>query len=336
MPDIAIGNSASWDGNTANAATIASALGSQYASEASGALTLKNGVTINNSDANNPTFDRRGSTSLGMTGGANITSDTQGPVTIDAGSGGVFVTEVTISSGVYVWSDDVDDPAILITVPCTIDNSGKIIGQGGIGANNGGGAAINGYTGGGQTGGDAIKINSGVSGVTIINRSGAYIAGGGGGGGSTYGGGGGGGAGGGNGGNGGPLRTYAVGGSGGTLNASGGTGGTGGDGYPAYGGGAGGGGGRLYSPPVHIYAGAGGGRILPGSGGSGGYYPYAGSAGGTGGSGGNAGGYGACGGGGGWGASGGNSGGSGGKAVNDSGVSYTLTNYGGGTIYGGT
>ena len=247
-------------------------------------------------------------------------------------SGGTLI----VPSNIWIWSESQSTPALLIDIPCTLDNYGKIIGQGGIGANNGGGAAINGYTGGGQTGGDAIKINSGVSGVTIINRSGAYIAGGGGGGGSSYGGGGGGGAGGGNGGNGGPYRTYAVGGSGGTLNASGGTGGTGGDGYPAYGGGAGGGGGRLYSPPVHIYAGAGGGRILPGSGGSGGYYPYAGSAGGTGGSGGNAGGYGPCGGGGGWGASGGNSGGSGGKAVNDSGVSYTLTNYGGGTIYGGT
>jgi hypothetical protein len=239
-----------------------------------------------------------------------------------------------IPSNIWIWSESQSTPALIIDIPCTIDNYGKIIGQGGIGANNGGGAAINGYTGGGQTGGDAIKINSSVSGVTIINRSGAYVAGGGGGGGSSYGGGGGGGAGGGNGGNGGPYRTYAVGGSGGTLNASGGTGGTGGDGYAASGGGAGGGGGRLYSPPVHIYAGGGGGRILPGSGGAGGYYPAAGSAGGTGGSGGNAGGYGACGGGGGWGASGGNSGGSGGKAVNDSGNSYTLSNSG--TIYGGT
>jgi len=239
-----------------------------------------------------------------------------------------------IPSSLWIWSDSVSAPALLIDIPCTIDNSGKIIGKGGIGANNGGSSAIDGYTGGGQTGGPAIKINSGVSGVTIINRSGAYIAGGGGGGGSSYGGGGGGGAGGGHGGNGGPYRTYAYGGAGGTLNASGGTGGTGGDGYAAYGGGAGGGGGRLYSPPVHIYAGAGGGRILPGSGGSGGYYPPAGSAGGNGGSAGNAGGYGPCGGGGGWGASGGNNGGSGGKAINDSGVSYSLSNSG--TIYGGT
>ena len=335
MPDIAIGNSASWDGNTNNAAGIASVLGSNYASASSGALTLKNGVSINNSDSSDP-FVFVGGEKLGMVGGETISSNTKGPLTVDSSKSGLFGTAITINSGVFVWSDDVSNPAILITVPCTIDNYGKIIGQGGIGANNGGGAAINGYTGGGQTGGDAIKINSGVSGVVIINRSSAYIAGGGGGGGSTYGGGGGGGAGGGNGGNGGPYRTYAVGGSGGALNASGGTGGTGGDGYPAYGGGAGGGGGRLYSPPVHIYAGAGGGRILPGSGGSGGYYPYAGSAGGAGGSGGSAGGYGSCGGGGGCGASGGNSGGSGGKAVNDSGVSYTLVNYGGGTIYGGT
>ena len=223
MPDIAIGNSASWDGNTNNAAGIASVLGSNYASASSGALTLKNGVSINNSDSSDP-FVFVGGEKLGMVGGETISSNTKGPLTVDSSKSGLFGTAITINSGVFVWSDDVSNPAILITVPCTIDNYGKIIGQGGIGANNGGGAAINGYTGGGQTGGDAIKINSGVSGVVIINRSSAYIAGGGGGGGSTYGGGGGGGAGGGNGGNGGPYRTYAVGGSGGALNASGGTG----------------------------------------------------------------------------------------------------------------
>ena len=59
-------------------------------------------------------------------------------------------------------------------IPCTIINYGKVIGKGG----NGGWAG-----GGGQSGGPAIKINSGISGVTITNHSGAYIAGGGGGGG---------------------------------------------------------------------------------------------------------------------------------------------------------
>ena len=248
-------------------------------------------------------------------------------------AGGTLV----VPSGFWVWSDDRAVAAIIIDVACTLRNEGKIIGKGGSGGS--GTASI---------GGDAIKINSGVSGVTIQNNSGSYIAGGGGGGTSQ----GGGGAGGGNGsqptsGSGAPYD----GGFGGVLN---GTGERGAIGYPnagaqagkGYGGGAGGGGGATaYIAPYGYPAnGGGGGRILPGSGGAGG--AASGSAGGAGGSAGNAGGNGtpgsltgAEGGGGGWGARGGNNssgsqGAVGGKAVNDSGVSYTLSNSG--TIYGAT
>lgn len=231
-----------------------------------------------------------------------------------------------IPSNLWVWSESHSDAALLIDIPCTIVNYGKIIGQGGSWNSN--------------TGGDAIRINSGVSGVTIQNMSGGYIAGGGGFGKNGYTGAGGG-AGGGS----------ASGTSGGTLNA------TGQDGqdpynapYPANGrgGGAGGGGGSAgYIPPYGYPRGAGsGGRILPGVGGAGGSYPGD-SPGGAGGSAGNAGGAGGPNvgggvtggaGGGGWGATGGPAAGgaghAGGKAINDNGVSYTLSNSG--TIYGGT
>lgn len=243
-------------------------------------------------------------------------------------SGGTLI----VPANFWVWSDSLTTAALTIDVSCTVKNSGKIIGKGG-----GGGDST-----AAQTGGYAIKINSGVTGVTIINYSGAYIAGGGGGGGDQGQpgdggprGGGGGGAGGGEGGHGGgTAHAYVSGGSSGILNASGGSGSGG-----AGGGGAGGGGGGWNHNGAGgdiMYSGGGGGRILPGTGGSGQ------GGGGTGGSGGNAGGnytgpYSRGGGGGGWGANGGTggaSGGSGGKAIEDSGVSYTLTNSG--TIYGGT
>lgn len=256
-----------------------------------------------------------------------------------------------IPSNLWIWSESRTTPALTIDIPCTIDNSGKIIGCGGTGAGDqdngnpyGSVVAFGGGTGDytGSNGGDAIKINSGVSGVTIINRSGAYIAGGGGGGGGGAGGGGaGGGAGGGYGGHGGTYRWNNYGGNPGTLNASG-TNGQATDGYAASGGGAGGGGSRWHGAAGsqhHLYGGGGGGRILPGSGGAGGFGAFGGAnqSGGSGGSAGNAGSSGGngAGGGGGWGASGGNSSaGSGGKAINDSGVTYTLSNSG--TIYGGT
>jgi hypothetical protein len=246
-------------------------------------------------------------------------------------SGGVL----GIPANFWVWSDDTTVAALTIDIPCTVNNYGKIIGKGGTGV-----PAASAQ----QVGGPAIKINSGVSGVTVVNKPGAYIAGGGGAsdGGNSGGGGAGGGA----------AKYYNYGGgAGGTLNAKGanGVGAFGNYGQNGQGGGAGGSGAGADSYNIYIYAvGGGGGRILPGTGGA-----AQGSYGGAGGSAGNAGGNSgtAAGGtepagpgGGGWGAYGGGvnsgarsgSGGgkAGGKAVEDSGVSYTLSNSG--TIYGGT
>jgi hypothetical protein len=260
---------------------------------------------------------------------------------------------LTIPSSLWVWSDDTSVAALTIDVSCTIKNSGRIIGKGGKGGSGGDADTSNKA----KVGGPAIKINSGISGVTIQNLSGAYIAGGGGGGGGTSGRGGGG-AGGGFGGGGttGAVIASAGGsqtGEGGILNAAGerGT-----DPYAEYqfnicgqgGGAGGGGGGKTGNRPRH---GGGGGRILPGTGGAGGVATYNGGAGGSGGNAGtNAVQNGTAawdqggGGGGGWGAKGGNganghpsetyTGAAAGKAIDDSGVSYSLSNSG--TIYGGT
>ena len=253
-------------------------------------------------------------------------------------SGGTLV----IPSNFWVWSDSTSVAALIVNVPCTIKNYGKIIGKGGNGGN--------GRTRG-TNGGPAINVTS--SGVTIINYSGAYIAGGGGGGsgyeaGGGSSGGGGGGAGGGSGGEPTTLSGSGGGGAGGILNASGANGAdrsglisgnirtvTGGGG-----GGAGGAGG------VQVYdafgsEGGGGGRILPGVGGAGSQYKQGSSVYYTGPSGASAGNAGANanssgGAGGGWGAAGGSgyagAGGSGGAAI--TGTSRTLTNNG--TIYGST
>jgi hypothetical protein len=253
-----------------------------------------------------------------------------------------------VPSNIWVWSDSRSTAAMVIDISCTIVNEGKIIGRGGDGGGNPwwGSSA-------GQSGGPAIKINSGVTGVTITNSSGAYIAGGGGGGGpgsnpSSPGGGAGGGSGSRPGESGSTVPLAA----GGALNATGSTGlayyypntVTPGAGNSGAGGGAGGGGGHyVYSGGDVGFSsgGGGGGRILPGTGGSGGT-SSGGGQGGAGGSAGNAGTastfYGS-GGGGGWGASGGSgsggtSGGAGGAAIDDSGETYTLSNSG--TIYGGT
>lgn len=234
---------------------------------------------------------------------------------------------IIIPTNFWVWSDDTSVAALIIDIPCTIENYGNIIGRGGNGASN---------TANGQAGGPAVKINSSVSGVTIINYAGAYIAGGGGGGGggdtsdAGSGAGGGGGAGGGTGGTDSGGGNRGTGGAGGILNAAGSDGvhNYGPDNFTGKGGGAGGGG-STYS------GGGGGGRILAGTGGAPANSLYSGA----GGSAGNAGtdaDY--AGGGGGWGARGGNttasSGGAGGKAIEDSGNTYTLTNNG--TIYGAT
>lgn len=331
MPDIAIGNSASWDGNTANAATIATNLGSNYASASSGALTLKNGVSWNNNDSNNPFVSRAGSSSLDIIGGASVTSNTQGPLTV---SGGALGAAVTVSSGVYLWSDDTADAALVITASCTVTNSGYIIGKGGD-------IGTGGYQYAGGDGGDAIEIQSGVSGVTITNNSGGYIAGGGGGG---DGGAAGGGAGGGDGKSGQDFGYPTAGakGYGGAIGQSGTSGGTGSAGAGGGGGGGAGGGGGGYIAfgaglPNQTGGGGGGGRVLPGTGGAGGYGNPSQYYGGTGGSAGGLSSPTTRNGGGGWGAIGGTGnfgGGAGGAAINDNGVTYTLTNNG--TIYGST
>tara|TARA_Y100001937_G_scaffold101071_1_gene138563 strand:+ start:4154 stop:5230 length:1077 start_codon:yes stop_codon:yes gene_type:complete len=269
-------------------------------------------------------------------------------------SGGTLV----IPSNMWVWSDSTSTAALTIDIPCTIQNNGKIIGKGGAGgygASAGGG--YNSNSGNGGDGGPAIKINSSVSGVTITNASGAFIAGGGGGGGSsniepsnTYSGGGGG-AGGGAGGAGGGV-SFNAGGAGGAINAKGSnavsggtTGGEGGD--------AGGSGIIDGVEDQQSMGGGGGGRILAGSAATGSgvsqnpqFYPDGGGAGNAGEDGfSNTDYFGASGGGGGWGAAGGDgyravlglggsNGGAGGKAIEDSGNSYTLSNSG--TIYGAT
>ena len=101
-----------------------------------------------------------------------------------------------IPSSMWVWSDNRTVAALTVDIPCTIINDGKIIGKGGQGgsglrwanyphpttsAYNSG--YSNNTVGNGSDGGPAINVTS--SGVTIINSSGAYIAGGGGGGGSS-------------------------------------------------------------------------------------------------------------------------------------------------------
>ena len=266
-------------------------------------------------------------------------------------SGGTF----NIPANFWIWSDNVATPALIIDIPCTIINNGFIIGKGGKGGN---GQGTSGNTAqNGEDGGDAIKINSSVSNVTITNASGAYIAGGGGGGGATQNGpddaGGGGGAGGGNGGYS-DNNTPNNFGTGGQLNASGsdGTGGFGGDG--GEGGGRGGYAFTNTSDSEYAGGGGGGGRILPastqadltygivsfrdkGKGGGGGVAGGNGYESGNNSRGAGGGGWGAAGGTGDsatGGGTGGGSGGAAGKAIEDSGNTYTLNNSG--TIYGAT
>lgn len=239
---------------------------------------------------------------------------------------------ITVNSGVYVWSDSVASAALTVgALPAgsgvSIVNNGYIIGMGGAGGNGTGSPTA------GQSGGHAISIACNVSSVT--NNSGAYIAGGGGGGApstnyfSSPAGGGGGGAGGGAGG----TSNAGAGGAGGGLGATGANGATlYVSGQNAKGGGSGGGGGAADS------SGGGGGRILPGTGGAGvndGGSPIIG---GNGGSAGSSGGTGpGAGGGGGWGAAGGTGGsglsvGQGGKAIALNGFIAPLTNSG--NVYG--
>ena len=281
-----------------------------------------------------------------MSGGQSLTGGTT--VSDYINSGGTF----TVPSTSNVFATNTSHAALIIDIPCTVNLSGKLMakgGAGGIGYQNG------------QAGGNAISITS--SGVTIVVNSGGFIGGGGGGGGGGWrdskASGGGGGAGGGDGGG----ASSSAGGLGATT--AGGTGGHVGSNSSAriaYGGGSGGGGAHGHS---HNSPGGGGGYVMPGTGGfysffnttdytqnfnnnSDGHSTATGNSasGGAGGSAGNAGNnagyagtiYSGGGGGGGWGAAGGSSynttGGAGGKAIEDNGNSYTLTNNG--TIYGAT
>jgi hypothetical protein len=265
------------------------------------------------------------------------------------GWNGTTGIQVTVASGVYIWSDNTSIAGLTIDGSwpggITLVNNGFIIGKGG----NGGSAGVfnDPYTLVGTTsatsGGPAISLGTNV----IINNN-SYIAGGGGGGargaavvGQVNGSSGGGGAGGGTGGTSGTRYTPSAGGAGGAIGQRGAN--AGGSGGGGAGGGAGGGGGGR-NAYAYRWGGGGGGRILPGTGGNGfvgppGTTTYNYVQGGAGGSANNAGTSrpsNSSGGGGGWGASGGSTPsslpGSGGRAIALNGFSVSfITN---GNVYG--
>lgn len=294
-------------------------------------------VTANNTNVPNignpisPSDFYGAKTEFPMTIAANSQEVDLYAAAVAAGWDGSAPVALTISSGVYIWSDDTSVAGLTISdafdVGLTIVNNGYIIGKGGQG-----GYRSNNATAGGPA------ISNSATGVSLTNASSAFIAGGGGGGaGSPDSGGddaghGGGGAGGGRGGG---FLSGRLGGAGGAIGQAGANGGSGYSTGTAYGGGAGGGGGGATS--INGGGGGGGGRILGSgaTGGAGGNSTYDGGAGGANGDAGSnqATIYGG-GGGGGWGASGGDAGsytgGSGGAAI--SGTSITVTNNG--TIYG--
>jgi len=276
-----------------------------------------------------------------------------------AGWDGASYFQITVNSGIYVYSTSTASSGMNITGSFPygfgVVNGGYILGMGGAGGNQ-----TSPYTG--FAGGPALTVTNSFTTATmsILNNSGAYIAGGGGGGagmpnsGGEITGGGGGGAGGGAGGQARQNRGgYNLGtpGTGGAIGVAG-TNATEGTAnlWPGFGGGAGGGGGSYDLGGISATrdgggSGGGGGRILPGSGGAGGTQ---GDNGGNGGSAGAAGGNGTfsgsdhvgAGGGGGWGAAGGSathstnsaSGGAGGAAIDKNNSTVTVTNNG--TVYG--
>lgn len=251
------------------------------------------------------------------------------------GWNGSSAAQITVGSGVYLWSDNTGIAGLTIDGAwpggITLINNGYIMGKGGSAPPGNG----SGYSANGNPGGPAISLGTS---VTIQNNS--YVGGGGGSGASSYIGTGGGGAGGGRGGDY-PMGENAFGGNGGAP-------------------------GQVGQPPSTSYScGAGGGRIMPGSAGTTpAFQPLSGGAGGAGGGyedkgghyiGGNGGGggdpgsappvdsFGAGGGGGGWGANGGRLspsafnyantyGGAGGKCAALNGYSLTWTATG--TRYG--
>ncbi len=278
---------------------------------------------------------------------------------IAAGWSGASFFEIVVNSGVYVWSDSTAKAGLTISgafpYGFSVVNSGGVVGKGGRGGYYNSGSD---FSRNGEDGGPALVVNNTNPSLamSIINASGAYIAGGGGGGGGMRNdeveGGGGGGAGGGSGGQAYQTRggfTLGAPGAGGAPGSAGADGtGQGVGSVFAKGGGSGGGGGAYNLDGISSTrdgggSGAGGGRILPGSGGAGGDSEIDGGAGGTadavGGDGKGSTRKGA-GGGGGWGAAGGagggdlgvTSGGAGGAAILKNGATITVTNNG--TIYG--
>lgn len=281
-----------------------------------------------------------------------------------AGWGGSSYFEIVVNSAVWVYSTNTANAALTVSgsfpYGFAVKNSGNIAGKGGRGGyyNSASDKSLNGLPGG-----PALVVNNSylTAPMSILNNSGAYIAGGGGGGGGMNNGevvgGGGGGAGGGDGGQAyqtrGGFTLGSPGGGGGAGSA--GTDGTGqGNGtVQSGGGGAGGGGGGYNLDGISSTrdgggSGAGGGRILPGTGGVGNDTGRDGGAGGSASSVGSDASFnpdslrGGAGGGGGWGATGGGgkgdlgntTGGAGGKSIVYNGATVTLTNNG--TIYGET
>ena len=161
-------------------------------------LTPASGRTINSTQNGNTDFaDYYGATAEVQlpTSGSTI----NGQVQLKEISASSYISSggtLRIPSSMWVWSDSRTTAALTVDIPCTIINDGKIIGKGGQG---GSGIRVknlphpttsaynSGYhtsgLGSGTDGGPAINVTS--SGVTIVNSSGAYIAGGGGGGGSS-------------------------------------------------------------------------------------------------------------------------------------------------------
>ena len=188
----------------------------------------------------------------------NITSNTVhanlNTLATNAGWNGSAPIECTINSGVWCYATSTGNYGLLVNVAnATIYNNGYIVGKGG----NGGNRNQN-----GSGGGHALRVT--VSGVTIQNNSGAFIAGGGGGGGGSSYTGGGGGAGGGTAGTGNTGNGQRSGGYTGSTGAGGhgqgganGGGVAGGDGNWAYGFG-GKGGGSVLSTSTNVRAGGGG------------------------------------------------------------------------------
>lgn len=120
---------------------------------------------------------------------SNVNHATLATLLTAAGWNGDSYVEVNIAAGVYLWASSTASAGLIISSSITnglvINNSGKIMGMGGLGGN---ARSV------GAAGGPAIR--NFCSDVVFNNLSGGYIAGGGGGGGGGYQAGGGGGAGG--------------------------------------------------------------------------------------------------------------------------------------------